>query len=202
MSRKKRNTSSNAIRESLLENIRNRKSLPSHVVVSAVQGLVRVAEIGDEEILFALLDDKDKSVAGVALSVLSIHYPELPRLNDRIVEFASTYPHDGEEDDLHTRAIIALERMAKTDHLMFKKMIEIAENYSELQNPSNDYSDPASIPSEALNMNAFVWEALARLCDDKIRGVEHTELTWNPHSLLSEKIRDRIREKYATIVTE
>ena len=201
MKRKKSHISADRVHESLLENIRNRELLPSHVVVSAVQGLVRVANIGDEKLLFTLLDDKNKSIAAAALSALSIHYPEFPNLNDRIVEFASMSPQDDDESDLQLRAIFALERLAASNVFMLKKLIQIAENYKDLSCLSGDYSDLTYLPINyfANAGNFIAWEALAKLCNEKIRQEEKDELTGNPHSERSERIRDHIRKSLSVL---
>jgi len=170
-------------RKTYLDNIHNRESLPTHVVVSAVQGLFRVADRGDEKYLMPLLDSGDKAIASAALSTLRIHWSEMPHLMDRIVEFASEYPHNDEENILQLSAIRAIEEYAISNDSMVLRLVEIAERYREL---------PDSF--EAHQANAAAWEALANLTGEKITGKDDIELTWNIHGEASEKIRERIRE--------
>jgi len=192
--RNKQHTSEYQIRKSFIENIHHRDSLPSSLVTSSITGLARIGEPGDEKYIIPLLDCEDKLIAAEALFSLHIHYPETPQLKDRIVVFASTYPCEGEESELQLQALIAMEHYAQDNSAMFKKLVEIAECYKDICKTSDD-SESICAPSDALSTNAYAWEALARLCNDKIRGDEHTELTWNPHSTTSEKIRERIRKK-------
>ena len=66
-----RNKSKNI--DSLLENIKNIDILPSHVVVSAIQGLSHYQRLDWKTVLLPLLDYHDKIIAGSVLSVLCIH---------------------------------------------------------------------------------------------------------------------------------
>jgi len=171
-------------RKTYLDNLRNWKQLKPNVVVSSIQGLMHVADIGDEKYLIPFIDCDNKSIASEALSMLWIHYPTLLHIKDRIVEFASAYPQNDEEENLlQLCAIRALEKYAATDASMFLLLVEIAERYGELPNTF-----------EAHQANVSAWEALANLTGERISGKEDTELTRNTHSDLSEKIRERIRQ--------
>jgi len=171
-------------RKTYLDNLRVWKQLKPNVVVSSIQGLMHVADIGDEKYLIPFIDCDNQSIASEALSMLWMYYPTVFHIKDRIVEFATAYPKNDEEENLlQLCAIRALEHYAAKDTSMFFLLVEIAERYGELPDTF-----------EAHQANVSAWEALANLTGEKISGKEETELTWNILSDLSEKIRERIRQ--------
>ncbi len=175
-------------RATLIQTLYHHSSFESHVVISAIQGLWHVSETGDEKYLIPLLDCNDTSIAAAALSMLSTHYSELPFLTDRIIEFASTYPHGCEDNsELQIAAIFALERLAASNERILKILIEIAE-----------CDEPHSDSSEALFANVAAWESLARLGKLKLSGEEIRELHYNPHGVASNTIRKRIEKSVET----
>jgi hypothetical protein len=176
-------------RKSFIENILNRESLQTHVVVSSMQGLYHVAEEGDEKYLLPLLDCDDKIIAGWALAILYTNFHLYSLLKNKILQYASTYPEiDDGTAELQFHALFCLQDMASNDMEMFNQLVEIAENYKWLQNTSEVYVEAAN------NNNVSVWEFVAKLVDVKITGTESKELYWNIHSETSELIRNKIRE--------
>jgi hypothetical protein len=175
-------------RKSFIENILNRKSLQTHVVVSSIQSLYHVAEEGDEKYLLPLLDCDDKIIAGWALAILYTNFHLYSLLKNKILQYASTYPEiDDGTAELQFHALFCLQDMAPNDMEMFNQLVEIAENYKRIQNTSEVYV-------EAANNNVSVWKFVAKLVDLKITGTESKELYWNIHSETSELIRNKIRD--------
>jgi hypothetical protein len=172
----------NSEKQSLINNIKNRDTLPNHVVISAIQQLCHLDDWDWESILLPLLDSHDLDVAGTALSALCDHYGQREKLTNQIVKYASTYLFDDLDNELQFIAILQLEELAKNDKCLLKSLKEIAEFYSNLTNNSN-----------AMLINAAVWESLARLGGLKLSGREKKELVENSFSTESEMIRNRIR---------
>jgi hypothetical protein len=176
-------------RKSFIENILNRESLQTHVVVSSIQSLYHVAEEGDEKYLLPLLDCDDKIIAGCALDILYTEFHLYSLLKNKILQYASTYPEidDDGTEELQCNALFCLQDMASNDMEMFNQLVEIAENYKWIQNTSEVYVGAA-------NNNVSAWEFVAKLVDVKITSTESEELYWNIHSETSELIRNKIRE--------
>jgi hypothetical protein len=175
-------------RESFIENILNRESLQTHVVVSSIQSLYHVAEEGDEKYLLSLLDCDDKIIAGWALAILYTNFHLYSLLKNKILQYASTYPEiDVGTAELQFHALFCLQDMASNDMEMFNQLVKIAENYKWMQDTSEVYVNVS-------NNNVSVWEFVAKLVDVKITGTESNELYRNIHSETSELIRNKIRE--------
>jgi hypothetical protein len=196
MSKKHKHKRIHNPRNSYINNISNVDSLPDNVVISSIQGLCHVCDVGDDKYLMPLLECKNKSIAAVALSALCIHFGMCEKLIDRIVSWASdygTHDYDYESFDdyawhwskLQFSALLELATLAEYDQDMLKLLLSIAEDY----HSHKDNSPQAS-------MNCSIWKLLARMSGQKISGDESDALMSYPHSEQSEKIRNRIRNQF------
>jgi hypothetical protein len=172
-------------KNSLIENIKNKDFLPDHVVVSAIQGLSHFAELDWEAVLLPLLDSHNKIIAGNALSALCNHYNQRKKLSEKITNYASTYLPEETDNELQFVAILQLEILATENSSFYKKLQEIAENYTSLQGGS-----------DTVLMNTTAWESLAKLSGINFSKGDKNELYLNPQSEGSDVIRSRIRKRF------
>lgn len=170
-------------RQTLINNIINANSLPEHVVISAINCLYHVSQKGDEKYLFPLLNSDNKNIAGAALASLTANFHYATALKDQMLHFAASYPENEEGGyELQMYAIFGLANLATDDVTILDELLVLAETYTEM--PNN---------FDAASMNSQMWVSLADILDIRITGDEQSELSWNPLSERSEKIRDRIR---------
>lgn len=170
-------------RTTYLNTIQNRDSYPTHVVVSAIQGLYHVSEFKDEKYLFPLLECDNESIVSEALIALYANFHVKDCIIDKIIQLASTYVDNERGSSLQQTAINILEELSLNDKALHDKLISIAENYKNIK-PESD----------SAFVNAKIWQFLAKNAEKKLNSDDQNELIWNIHSERSDRIRNEIRK--------
>ena len=149
-------------------------------LLKAVFDLCRNAKLGDDQILYPLLDHPDADIVASTLHGLFEVFQHKAQLKSAICALANGDPRDSWEMPIQTMAVNCLGKLAVSDPESFRYLLQIAEN-----------RDFAEVPHKR------AWQCLAELANAEWRSTDSEDMIMDPDSEASESIRCRIRAAIA-----